>query len=52
MEYQETMNVDIEIIASKKIFWRSIYEVIDDSFFEEIKLFPTMFLKQCRNNPN
>ena len=30
LKYQETMNVGIENIASKKRpFWRSIYEVID-----------------------
>ena len=47
------MNVDIENIASKKQpFWRSIYAVIDDSLFEETKLFPTTFLNQYRNNRN
>ena len=53
LEYQEKMNVDIENIASiKQPFWRSIYEVIDDSYFEVVKLFPTTFLNQCKNNPN
>ena len=52
LEYQETMNLDIENIASKKQpFWRPIYEVIKNSYFEERILFPTTFLKQCRNNP-
>ena len=47
------MNLDIENIASKKEpFWRPIYEVIDDSYFEVVKLFPTTFLDQCKNNPN
>ena len=47
------MNVDIQNIDSKKQpFWRSIYEFIDDSFFEETKLFPTKVLNQCRNNAN
>ena len=42
MEYQETMNVDIENISIKKQpFWRPIYEVIENSNFEETKLFPT-----------
>ena len=36
----------------KKPLWRSIYEVIDDSYFEATKLFPTKKLNQCRNNPN
>ena len=47
------MNECIEIIASKKqSFWRPIYEVIENSYFEETKLFPTTFLNQCKNNPN
>ena len=34
--YQETMNVEIENIASKKqLFWRSIYEVNENSYFEK-----------------
>ena len=50
LEYQETMKVDIQNIASKKQpFWRPIYEVIENSYFEETKLFPTIFLNQCRN---
>ena len=45
MKYQEKMNVDIKNIASKKEpFWRSIYEVIDDSYFEVV-LFPNNILK-------
>ena len=32
------MNVDIDNIASKKqLFWRPIYEVIENSYFEETK---------------
>ena len=51
--YQETRNVDIENISSKKQpFWRSIYEVIENSYFEETTLFRTNNLNQCRNNPN
>ena len=47
------MNVDIEKIASKKQpFWRSIYEVFYDSYFEVVKLFTTKHLNQCRNNSN
>ena len=47
------MNVDIENISSKKQpFWRSIYEVIENSYFEETTLFPTNNLNQCRNIPN
>ena len=44
-KYQETMNVDIENVAStKQPFWRSINEVIDDSYFEVI-IFPKNILK-------
>ena len=51
--YQKTMNVDIVKISSKRQpFWRPIYEVIDNSYFKETKLFLTIFLNQCRNNPN
>ena len=47
------MNLDIENIASKnQPFWRSIQEVIDDSYFGVINLFPKIFLNQCKNNPN
>ena len=46
MEY-----VDIEKITStNKQFWWPIYEVTENSYFEEIKLFPTIFKNQCRNN--
>ena len=31
---------------------RSIYEVIDDSYFGVVKLFPKISLNQCKNNPN
>ena len=38
------MNLDIENIAStNQQFWRSIYEVIDDSYFGVVKLFPKIF---------
>ena len=40
LEYQETMNLDIENIASLKKNWRPIYEVIENSYFEATKLFP------------
>ena len=53
LEYQETMNVDIENISSKnQHIWRSINEFIDDSYFKVVKLFPTEFLDQYRNNTN
>ena len=39
------MNLDIENIASSgQQIWRSIYEVINDSYFKAVKLFPTNFL--------
>ena len=53
MEYQETMNVGIENIASKKQpFWRPIYEVLENSYLEATKLFPTRLSDECINNPN
>ena len=45
LEYQETMNLDIENIDStNQQIWRSIYEVIHDDYFKAVKLFPTQFL--------
>ena len=53
MEYQETMNVYIENISSKKQpFWGQIYEVIENSYFEETDFFPKTYLNQRINNPN
>ena len=53
LEYQETMNLDIENISSlNQQLWMSIYEVIDDSNFKVVKLFPTEFLYQCKNSKN
>ena len=53
MKYQETTNVDVGNIASKnQLFWRPIYEVIENSYFEAAKLSQTKKLDQCRNNPN
>ena len=53
MEYQETMNVDIENMASKKQpIWRPVYEVIDYSYFRVTTLFPTTYSNQFRNNSN
>ena len=49
MENQETINLDIENIASKnQQVWRSIYEFIYDSYFGVVNLFPTTFLNQCK----
>ena len=49
MEYEETMNLDIENIPSmSQQIWRSIYEVIHDDYFRAVKLFPTHFLDHCR----
>ena len=45
LEYQEIIHLDIESIAStSQQIWRSIYEVINDSYFKAVKLFPTNFL--------
>ena len=51
LEYQETINLGIENIAiSSQQIWRSIYELIDDSYFKSVKLFPTQFLDHCKKN--
>ena len=48
--YQETMNLDIENIAStNQQIWRSTYEVIHDDYFKVVKLFPREVLDQCKN---
>ena len=53
LEYKETMNLDIENIAStSQQIWTSIYEVIHDSYFKAVKLFPTQFLDHCKNKDN
>ena len=49
LEYQETINLEIENIAStSQQVWRSIYEVTDDSYFKAVKLFPTQFLEYAK----
>ena len=42
----------LKILPVKKPFWRPIYEVIENSYIEATKLFPTTFLNQFRNTPN
>ena len=42
LEYQETVNLDIENITStSQQIWRSIYEVICDDYFNAVKLLRT-----------
>ena len=51
MEYQETMDLDIENISStSQQIWRSVYEVIYDDYFKALKFFPTECLNQCFKN--
>ena len=38
--------------VKKQTFWRQVYKVIEDSYFEETRLFPTKNLDRWRNNPN
>ena len=38
--------------VKKNNFWRSIYEVIENSYFEENRLFTKIVFNQCINNPN
>ena len=53
MEYQETMNLDIEKIAStSQQFRRSIYEGIRDYYFKAGTLFSTQFLDHCKRKQN
>ena len=48
LEYQETLSLVIENISStSQQIWGSIYEVIDDSYFKTVKLFPTQVLDHC-----
>ena len=37
------------IASTNQQIWRSIYEVIYDSYFKVVKLFPREFLDQCKN---
>ena len=32
--------------------WRPIYEVIDEAYIEESKIFPDDFIRDCKNNSN
>ena len=32
--------------------WRPIYEVIDEAYIEESKIFPGDFIRDCKNNSN
>ena len=48
LEYQETMNIDVENISSKsQQIWRSIYEVFHGYYYIAVKLFPSKILNQC-----
>ena len=43
------MNLEIENISStSQHIWRSIYEVIDDSYFKAVQLSPTKNLEHCK----
>ena len=32
--------------------WRPIYEVIDEAYIKESKIFPGDFIRDCKNNSN
>ena len=32
--------------------WRPIYEVIDESYIRDYKVFPEDFIRDCKNNSN
>ena len=44
MKDQETLEIDVENINTKKTIWRPIYEVIDAPFFEDTGNFLQYFL--------
>ena len=53
------LNIDIENIVKienirncHKIHWRTIYEVIQQEFFDKTDIFPVEFLKYCKKNAN
>ena len=47
------MNLVIENISSSSHqIWRSIYEVIDDTYLKKLELFPTEFSDHCKKNVN
>ena len=57
--YKEKTSQDIKNIDTyetrKKVNtkkWRPIYEVIDESYIEESKIFHDDFIRDCKNNPN
>ena len=51
---QDIINIDtyetIAKVNTKK--WRPIYEVIDEAYIEETKIFPENFIRYCKNNSN
>ena len=53
------MSIDIENINTiekrKNIYtkqWRTIYEVIQQYFFKETKIFPDNFINKCKDKKN
>ena len=52
LEYQETMNVDVENIANNNNEIRDQYTKLLIIHFCSNKTFPTELLDQCINNPN
>ena len=32
--------------------WRPIYEVVDEAYIKESKIFPDDFIRDCKNNSN
>ena len=57
--YKQTMSQDINNIDTyetrKKVNttkWRPIYEVIDEAYIKDSKVFPEDFIRECKNNSN
>ena len=53
------MNEDIETIDKyenrrivNKIQWRPIYEVIDEAYIKDSKIFPDDIIRECKKKPN
>ena len=52
-EYDTKMDLDVaNIDKSEKKACMTIYKVIDDSYFSQVKLFPISITNFCKNHPN
>ena len=51
---QDNNNIDTYETRTKvnTTKWRPFYEVIDEAYIEEFKIFPEGFIRECKNNSN